>query len=233
MQETIRRSISGIAYVVIILIGIHFSPILLFTIIGLISLYEILKLNAKPKQNTWIKYSFIIYMIFFFIITILPFTSFSTIDQSTFNIKWRYTYLFTIIWIFDSSAYLVGKQFGNNKIFPSISPKKSWEGFIGGYIFALITIILITYSSELINLTDNIHYIIFLTFFICFYATLGDFSASFIKRKFNLKDFGKFIPGHGGMMDRIDAFILIIPIINLLEYLNLYTEISFNLKMIL
>lgn len=233
MQETIRRSISGIAYVVIILIGIHFSPILLFTIIGVISLYEILKLNAKSKQNTWIKYSFIIYMIFFFIITILPFTSFSTIDQSTFNIKWRYTYLFTIIWIFDSSAYLIGKQFGNNKIYPSISPKKSWEGFIGGYIFSLITIILITYSSKLINLTDNIHYIIFLTFFICFYATLGDFSASFIKRKFNLKDFGKFIPGHGGMMDRIDAFILIIPIINLLEYLNLYTEISFNLKMIL
>ena len=210
----------------------HFYPYLV-KVDQHIQLYEILNLNAKSKQNTWIKYSFIIYMIFFFIITILPFTSFSTIDQSTFNIKWRYTYLFTIIWIFDSSAYLIGKQFGNNKIYPSISPKKSWEGFIGGYIFALITIILITYSSKLINLTDNIHYIIFLTFFICFYATLGDFSASFIKRKFNLKDFGKFIPGHGGMMDRIDAFILIIPIINLLEYLNLYTEISFNLKMIL
>ena len=232
MQETIRRSISGITYVVIMLIGIHFSPILLFTIIGLISLYEILKLNTKSNQNILVKYLFLIYMIFFFIVAILPFTSSSILDQSTFNTKWRYTYLFIIIWVFDSFAYLIGKKFGHHKIFPSISPKKSWEGFTGGYIFALITII-ITYSSELINLRDNIYYIIFLTFFICFYATLGDFTASFIKRKFNLKDFGNFIPGHGGMIDRIDAFIIIIPAINLLEYLNLYTEISFNLKTIL
>lgn len=233
MQETIRRSISGITYVVIMLIGIHFSPILLFTIIGLISLYEILKLNTKSNQNILVKYLFLIYMIFFFIVAILPFTSSSILDQSTFNTKWRYTYLFIIIWVFDSFAYLIGKKFGHHKIFPSISPKKSWEGFTGGYIFALITIIMITYSSELINLRDNIYYIIFLTFFICFYATLGDFTASFIKRKFNLKDFGNFIPGHGGMIDRIDAFIIIIPAINLLEYLNLYTEISFNLKTIL
>ena len=233
MQETIRRSISGITYVVIMLIGIHFSPILLFTIIGLISLYEILKLNTESNQNILIKYSFLIYMIFFFIVAILPFTSSSILDQSTFNTKWRYTYLFIIIWVFDSFAYLIGKKFGHHKIFPSISPKKSWEGFTGGYIFALITIIIITYSSELINLRDNIYYIIFLTFFICFYATLGDFTASFIKRKFNLKDFGNFIKGHGGMIDRIDAFIIIIPAINLLEYLNLYTEISFNLKTIL
>ena len=233
MQETIRRSISGITYVVIMLIGIHFSPILLFTIIGLISLYEILKLNTESNQNILVKYLFLIYMIFFFIVAILPFTSSSILDQSTFNTKWRYTYLFIIIWVFDSFAYLIGKKFGHHKIFPSISPKKSWEGFTGGYIFALITIIIITYSSELINLRDNIYYIIFLTFFICFYATLGDFTASFIKRKFNLKDFGNFIPGHGGMIDRIDAFIIIIPAINLLEYLNLYTEISFNLKTIL
>ena len=100
MQETIRRSISGITYVVIMLIGIHFSPILLFTIIGLISLYEILKLNTESNQNILIKYSFLIYMIFFFIVAILPFTSSSILDQSTFNTKWRYTYLFIIIWVF-------------------------------------------------------------------------------------------------------------------------------------
>jgi phosphatidate cytidylyltransferase len=121
-------------------------------------------------------------------------------------------FIFILTWTFDTFAYLFGVKFGKTKIMPSISPKKSWEGFAGGFIFTIIV------TFTLINigfLPKNGSYLNFysVAFFLPFTATLGDFIESYFKRQAGVKDSGNFIPGHGGMLDRMDAFMITIPAI--------------------
>ena len=88
-------------------------------------------------------------------------------------------------------------------MFPNISPKKSWEGFYGGLIACVILSIL---SHDFINYSFLSSLIVSIV--IPFTASLGDFLASYYKRKSNVKDYGKIIPGHGGILDRMDALLI-------------------------
>ena len=125
-------------------------------------------------------------------------------------------YIFILTWTFDSFAYLLGSRYGKNKMFPNISPKKSWEGFYGGLIACVILSIL---SHDFINYSFLSSLIVSIV--IPFTSSLGDFLASYYKRKSNVKDYGKIIPGHGGVLDRMDALLISIPLIFLLENLSL------------
>ena len=121
--------------------------------------------------------------------------------------------MFVLTWTFDTFAYLVGIQYGKHKIMPSISPKKSWEGLIGGSIFTWIVSYL-TYSYfNTISLTE----IVIISIILPFTASIGDFIASYYKRQAGVKDSGKLIPGHGGIIDRIDSFMITIPCIYILN----------------
>ena len=116
------------------------------------------------------------------------------------------------IWLSDSFAYLVGSRIGKNKQFPSISPKKTWEGFIGGGTAAIAgAVIISSYNHEYSTLfwvsTSIIIWVI---------GTFGDLVESSIKRQFDIKDSGTILPGHGGILDRFDSFIYILPFILLL-----------------
>ena len=123
--------------------------------------------------------------------------------------------MFILTWTFDTFAYLLGIKFGKHKIMPTVSPKKSWEGFVGGFIFTVIAAYLtVSYFSEI-----ELSQAIFISLFLPFTATLGDFIESHYKRQAGVKDSGNFIPGDGGMLDRMDAFMLTIP--TLYIYLNL------------
>ena len=116
-------------------------------------------------------------------------------------------FIFILTWAFDTFAYLFGVRFGKTKIMPTISPNKSWEGFIGGFIFTIITAyITVNYFPEL-----DLNEAIAISLFLPFTATIGDFIESHYKREAGVKDSGNFIPGHGGMLDRMDAFMLTIP----------------------
>ena len=117
-------------------------------------------------------------------------------------------YLFALTWTFDTFAYIFGVKFGKHKILPSISPKKSWEGFIGGLIFTTILAIFI--------FGENIDKIIMYSVLIPISATLGDFIESYYKRKAMAKDSGNLIPGHGGMLDRMDSLLISISVISLI-----------------
>ena len=125
-------------------------------------------------------------------------------------------------WVFDTFAYMVGSKIGKNKILPKISPKKSWEGFIGGYIFTLLSVYFINQYFECFSL----NFLILLALVIPFTASTGDFIASYYKRIANVKDSGIIIPGHGGMLDRMDAFMISIPVLYIL--INLLNENSFE-----
>lgn len=125
--------------------------------------------------------------------------------------------LTVIIWVYDSCAYLFGVSFGKRKLFERISPKKSWEGAIGGLLSVLAVAAGISFYFEL-TLT---HWLL-IGFSIAVASTLGDLTESLVKRQFKVKDSGTIFPGHGGLLDRFDSFLFAIPVyVCFLELLKL------------
>lgn len=109
----------------------------------------------------------------------------------------------------DTFAYFTGKMFGRTKLYPQVSPNKTIEGAIGGIIgCTIISILYFNYLS--IN-----KYIYIIIFSICasVFSIVGDLSASKIKREFSIKDYGSFLPGHGGILDRFDSVLFVAPVV--------------------
>jgi len=206
--ENKKRLIFGLIFISILWFATLYSVIscsILFSIIGLICMYEMYQLRiGKTKLIP------LIYIITPFILIQILIWKYLSIN--VFNsIVWMpevILYLFALTWTFDTFAYIFGVKFGKHKILPSISPKKSWEGFIGGLIFTTILAIFI--------FGENIDKIIMYSVLIPISATLGDFIESYYKRKAMAKDSGNLIPGHGGMLDRMDSFLISISVISLI-----------------
>jgi phosphatidate cytidylyltransferase len=123
-----------------------------------------------------------------------------------------------IIWGNDTGAYIIGSLIGKNKLLPHVSPNKSIEGFIGGGLFCFLVAYLninwfpkipLFESMQLIN--PNVWYLIGLATFL--FATIGDLVESLLKRSLGIKDSGSILPGHGGFLDRFDAFLFVIPFV--------------------
>lgn len=120
--------------------------------------------------------------------------------------------LFIMIWINDTGAFLVGSQIGKRRLFERLSPKKSVEGFIGGMVFNIATgAIFATYCSDFFGVPDSYLLWIGLGVLVTVFATWGDLAESMLKRALKIKDSGNLIPGHGGILDRIDSFLLVMP----------------------
>ena len=207
-EENRNRLIYGIIYIISLLFGITYSTLscsVLFGLIGVICLYEIWKLR-KGKTKIFA----ILYVLTPFIliqILIWNYLSFNIYDTENWNFE-PILYLVILTSVYDSFAYLVGVRFGKNKIIPTISPKKSWEGFFGGFLFT-------AFASAYFFNNDTTTFL-FYSFLIPISATIGDFIESSFKRKADVKDSGNLIPGHGGMLDRMDSLLISISIISLL-----------------
>jgi len=117
--------------------------------------------------------------------------------------------LFIIMWATDTGAYLFGMMFGKHRLFERISPKKSWEGFFGGFIVALLAAYVLT---RFYGVFDHFEWYVIAVLLVVF-GTLGDLTESLFKRSINIKDSGKILPGHGGILDRFDSILFAIPII--------------------
>lgn len=157
---------------------------------------------------------------------ILPFvllTKIVSIQKGTESIYYPYFLIgiFIIIWTNDSFAYLVGKSLGKNKLFEKISPKKTIEGFIGGLLFALISGVLINIFLEK---TLSVYQWVIIALIVSVLGTIGDLVQSKFKRIAGVKDSGNIMPGHGGIYDRLDSVIFVIPFVYLffkiLEYVS-------------
>ncbi len=112
--------------------------------------------------------------------------------------------IFVIVWATDIGAYIAGRTFGGPKLMPSVSPKKTWSGFFGGFIAAIAgTLVFLHFGSEI-----TISMPIMLAGALSILSQLGDLFESWIKRLFNVKDSGRLIPGHGGIMDRVDGLVV-------------------------
>ena len=134
---------------------------------------------------------------------------FSTLEpEKTFTLE--VFMLFVLIWSSDTFAYLTGKFFGKHKMAPKISPKKTWEGFAGGVVLTLVLGFFIEqYFPELRG-----NWMI-VGLLVSIFAPLGDLVESQLKRSFAVKDSGNIIPGHGGVLDRLDSFIICAPVVYL------------------
>ncbi len=117
--------------------------------------------------------------------------------------------VFVLIWTSDIFAYLVGSKFGKNRLFERISPKKSWEGSIGGLIFALIAAYILSLFVDQLNLAQWL----LLAVILVISGTIGDLVESLLKRNAGVKDSGTIFPGHGGVLDRFDAILFAIPMV--------------------
>ena len=117
--------------------------------------------------------------------------------------------IFFILWANDTGAYIVGSGLGKRKLFQRISPKKSWEGSLGGAILALIVSYMLAHYFNSISWEKWLG----MSSIIIIAGTYGDLVASMFKRSLKLKDSGTAIPGHGGFLDRFDSFLLAVPFI--------------------
>lgn len=120
--------------------------------------------------------------------------------------------VFVFLWVNDSGAYCAGSLFGKHKLFPRVSPGKSWEGSIGGGIFVLVVAGLIGYFEQSNNLSGlNIIEWMGLGLVVVVFGTWGDLVESLFKRTLGIKDSGNILPGHGGMLDRFDSALMALP----------------------
>lgn len=115
--------------------------------------------------------------------------------------------LFVYIWVNDTAAYFFGSLFGKHKLMERISPKKSVEGFIGGIVFTFLSSFVFDFYYPEYGIWFWVGFGVTASLF----GTLGDLFESLIKRTYNVKDTGNIIPGHGGMLDRIDSLLIAIP----------------------
>ncbi len=112
--------------------------------------------------------------------------------------------LFIIVFSFDTGSYVTGTLLGKHHICRSVSPKKTWEGMLGGYIFAFIGFFLIIFEY---GYKLSWTFIGIFTLIVCILSLLGDLFESWLKRRAHLKDSGTFLPGHGGFLDRFDGIL--------------------------
>lgn len=137
-------------------------------------------------------------------------------EHATFLI----VYTMISVWISDAGAYFVGTLCGKHKMCPKISPKKTWEGFIGGIVTSGVLSVIMCFSYEFIDtlLNNGAHtfrvnwiYLTLLALVISVLGVVGDLTASLVKRECSVKDFGNLLPGHGGVLDRFDSVLCAAP----------------------
>jgi CDP-diglyceride synthetase len=129
-------------------------------------------------------------------------------NDNLFDNKFYFLLLIYLVSVIDTSAYIVGKSIGKHKIVTSISPNKTLEGYIGSYILSLFFFIIFFNMNSMIWTNTDL---IFLSLFILL-AFFGDLFISLIKRAYNVKDTSNILPGHGGLLDRLDSYLPSLPL---------------------
>jgi phosphatidate cytidylyltransferase len=198
----------------------YIAPTMLIIVAPLILSFVLLLIELFLKSET--PFYNIGIVIFSFYYPVLPFVLlYQLITKSTFPLGDIFTggsftpnivagTLF-LTWANDTFAYLIGSKIGKTPLLPRISPKKTWEGTIGGAVMCMITGVVISYFFKELSLVNWI----IVGAIVATFGTLGDLIESMLKRSVGVKDSGSFMPGHGGFLDRFDAFIFAVPFVYL------------------
>ncbi|MFP4619760.1 MAG: phosphatidate cytidylyltransferase [Bacteroidales bacterium] len=175
-------------------------PLILLILIG-----ELFRKKKNPFRNLSYTLAGLIYPVM--LLTLVNHVVFMPFPNPGYNHHLLIS-LFVLIWSNDTSAYITGKKFGKHKLFGSISPLKSWEGLVGGVFFTILAALVIFFVTQYLNVMTWI----ILAVIVGIAGTLGDLTASSLKRSAGVKESGKLIPGHGGILDRLDSAIFVFPI---------------------
>jgi phosphatidate cytidylyltransferase len=175
-------------------------------LIGLIFIVELFTDSTDPFGNIGTTITGVLYVSLPF--GLLNYLYLPVVFQENFNYGILLGY-FLILWMHDTGAYLIGSAVGRHHLFERISPGKTWEGSIGGALFAVLTAVLLSnYFNGLL-----LWQWIVMALIIVVFGTLGDLVESMLKRSLGIKDSGKILPGHGGLLDRFDAVLISAPVV--------------------
>lgn len=207
-QQFLGFIAGAIMYIVIALIALEMVSVWYLAIFPLLFLIFFIAELYRNRPNSLLNIAFSIFPIAYISI---PFAMLIFLMNPLVigkNPHWHVLFaFFFILWSNDTFAYLVGMAMGKHKLFEKISPKKTWEGTIGGIFFALLAaFILSLFFKELVLWQWLVAAMI-----INISGIFGDLSESLLKRHFNAKDSGSILPGHGGILDRFDAVIFSAP----------------------
>lgn len=168
----------------------------------LLCIIELSTRSTRPYQNIASGvFSLIYYALFISSIFYISF------ENGIYN-AWLVFALIALTWTNDTMAYVVGSRIGKNKMFPRMSPNKTWEGTFGGIIFTVIAALIFYHFLGQISIVSWI----ILSLIIGTFGSLGDIIESMLKRSLSVKDTGNLLPGHGGLLDRFDSFTFHIPL---------------------
>jgi phosphatidate cytidylyltransferase len=137
---------------------------------------------------------------------------------------WLLLGVLATVWVADSAAYFAGKRFGRHKLAPEISPGKTWEGVAGAILAATLYGLLLCYYIHLS------HWIIVGLWLIVILSVMGDLFESLLKRQAGVKDSSHLLPGHGGVLDRIDGLISTLPIVLFYIYFPLFSNLQLHVR---
>ncbi|HEY3370567.1 MAG TPA: phosphatidate cytidylyltransferase [Prolixibacteraceae bacterium] len=188
----------------------------LFPLFLVIMAAELYRKKPRPVENIAVTIFSIVYMAV--PLALINFLVFPDIIPGHVYSPKLLIALFILIWTHDSGAYLFGVSMGKHRLFERISPKKSWEGAIGGTLTAILASVLI---SNYIPEIQLIHWIV-ISILAVISSTFGDLTESMFKRYFQIKDSGHILPGHGGILDRFDSILFAVPVVVL--YLKIIIE---------
>ena len=147
--------------------------------------------------------------LFGFIYICLPLSFLIFVDKHPRGPMWI-LFLLCVIFLSDTGAFYTGRLLGKHKLYPTVSPKKTWEGAIGGLLISLSAAFIFSVLSPMIRFKPQL---MILAAFLSIFGQIGDLAESMIKRTCGVKDSGKILPGHGGILDRIDGLLFSIPIL--------------------
>ncbi len=199
------RTVSAVLLAPVVLFIIYIGGFLFYMMVCIVAVLMAFEWNHMFNSSKIIKHNFI-WRVIAVIYTAIPCTSLiwiMTQNHGSRIVGW----LIMTVWITDIMAYFVGRSIGGPKLLPKISPNKTWSGLIGGCFSAAM----FGYAAGLYIGSHHPKILMFITMTLAIYAQIGDLIESWIKRIFEIKDSGNIIPGHGGILDRVDGIILTAP----------------------
>jgi len=202
MHNFIYRFITGLFLGSLFWLAFAWLPPVYFSIILFLILLQIILFEWKRLFNV----SKPIFWVLMPIYPILPFTLLIIMNQDLVYRELLF-FLFVLVFSFDTGSYIVGSLIGKHKIAPSISPGKTSEGLIGGYIFAIIGFKLMLWEQ---GIAKKLPFILWFSLVLCALSLAGDLFESWLKRRAQIKDSGNILPGHGGFLDRFDGIMFVV-----------------------
>ena len=203
-SSLVTRVLSGLLLAPLVLWAIYAGGTLfqvLIFVIAAIMMYEWVRLVANAPRRTRM-----IWKLFGVLYVIIPCVALLELRQ--FYDMWLVLWLFLVVWATDIGAYAAGRAVGGPKIAPGISPNKTWAGLAGGMLLAgVVSGVLAFYFQKALGV------FIVLAMILAVIGQIGDFFESWVKRHFGVKDSGGLIPGHGGILDRVDGLVVVAPVV--------------------